>query len=68
MKRIKRNSRGRKKSKDFSKLSLFQKFGTKSGKQCPLSGKNAPDVNYKNIIKYIDWILIKYWVISVDID
>jgi len=49
MKRIKRNSRGRKKSKDFSKLSLFQKFGTKSGKQCPLSGKNAPDVNYKNI-------------------
>ena len=33
----------------FSKLSLFQKPGFKFFKPCPLSGKNAPVVDYKNI-------------------
>ena len=33
----------------FSKLSLFQKTGIKFFKPCPLSGKNAPVVDYKNI-------------------
>ena len=33
----------------FSKLSLFQKPGIKFFKPCPLSGKNAPDIDYKNI-------------------
>tara|TARA_Y100000590_G_scaffold375612_1_gene440638 strand:+ start:1672 stop:1944 length:273 start_codon:yes stop_codon:yes gene_type:complete len=33
----------------FSKLSLFQKPGIKFFKPCPLSGKNAPVVDYKNI-------------------
>ena len=33
----------------FSKLSLFQKPGIKFFKQCPLSGKDAPVVDYKNI-------------------
>ena len=33
----------------FSKLSLFQKPGIKFFKPCPLSGKNAPVIDYKNI-------------------
>ena len=33
----------------FSKLSLFQKPGIKFFKPCPLSGKDAPTVDYKNI-------------------
>ena len=33
----------------FSKLSLFQKPGIKFFKPCPLSGKNAPTIDYKNI-------------------
>ena len=33
----------------FSKISLFQKPGIKFFKPCPLSGKNAPVVDYKNI-------------------
>ena len=33
----------------YSKLSLFQKPDTKFFKPCPLSGKNAPIINYKNI-------------------
>jgi small subunit ribosomal protein S18 len=33
----------------YSKLSLFQKPDTKFFKSCPLSGKNAPIIDYKNI-------------------
>ena len=33
----------------YNKLSLFQKPDTKFFKPCPLSGKNAPILNYKNI-------------------
>ena len=33
----------------YSKLSLFQKPDVKFFKPCPLSGKNAPIINYKNI-------------------
>jgi len=47
MKRIKRNIK--KKPSSFSKLSLFQKPGFKFSKTCPLSGKDAPIVDYKNI-------------------
>ena len=39
----------KKKSTTYSKLSLFQKPGTKFFKPCPLSGKNAPIIDYKNI-------------------
>tara|TARA_B100001750_G_C15415873_1_gene550234 strand:+ start:308 stop:577 length:270 start_codon:yes stop_codon:yes gene_type:complete len=39
----------KKKSSTYSKLSLFQKPGTKFFKPCPLSGKNAPIIDYKNI-------------------
>jgi len=38
-----------KKNPNQSKLSLFQKTDIKFSKACPLSGKNAPDIDYKNI-------------------
>ena len=45
--------RNRKKTKSknskYSKLSLFQKPDMKFFKPCPLSGKNAPIIDYKNI-------------------
>ena len=48
---MKRNRRFKKKQKNsnYSKLSLFQRPEMKFLKTCPLSGKNAPTVNYKNI-------------------
>ena len=33
----------------YSKLNLFQRPDVKFFKPCPLSGKNAPVINYKNI-------------------
>ena len=47
MKRKKRNKK--KSSSSFSKLSLFQKPGIKFFRPCPLSGKNAPIIDYKNL-------------------
>ena len=47
---MKRNRKFKKKqSSRYSKLSLFQKPDTKFFKPCPLSGKNAPILDYKNI-------------------
>lgn len=43
-------------SNSLNKLSLFQKNDNKFSKICPLSTKNAPIVDYKNIVllkKYI---------------
>ena len=43
-------------SNSLSKLSLFQKTDGKFSKKCPLSVKNAPIIDYKNITllkKYI---------------
>ena len=37
------------KSSRYTRLSLFQKPDIKFFKPCPLSGKNAPILNYKNI-------------------
>ena len=37
------------KNSRYSPLSLFQKPDIKFFKPCPLSGKNAPIINYKNI-------------------
>jgi small subunit ribosomal protein S18 len=48
MKRKKRFKQKRKPS-SYSKLSLFQKPGIKFFKACPLSGKNAPIIDYKNV-------------------
>ena len=48
---MKKNKRFKKKQKNsnYSKLSLFQKPDMKLLKACPLSGKDAPKVDYKNI-------------------
>ena len=43
--RFKKNTR----NSNYSKLSLFQKPEMKFLKSCPLSGKNAPIIDYKNI-------------------
>ena len=40
---------GKKKNFKKSSLSLFQKADIKFSRTCPLSGKNAPDIDYKNI-------------------
>ena len=48
MKKRKKFNSKRKTSK-YSKLSLFQKPGIKFFRPCPLSGKDAPLVDYKNI-------------------
>jgi small subunit ribosomal protein S18 len=49
MKRNKKRGNNRRKSRNFSKLSFFQKTGSKQFKTCPLSGKSAPVIDYKNI-------------------
>ena len=48
MKKVK-NFRKNKKNYKSSKLSLFQKTDLKFSRTCPLSGKNAPILDYKNI-------------------
>ena len=48
MKRQKKHNTKRKTS-SYSKLNLFQKPGIKFFSPCPLSGKDAPLVDYKNI-------------------
>ena len=49
MKRNKKFKNKKKTGGKYSKLSLFQKPETKFFKQCPLSGKDAPIIDYKNI-------------------
>ena len=49
MKRNRKKGKGSDKKSKFSKLSLFQKPGIKFFRPCPLSGKNAPIIDYKNI-------------------
>ena len=48
MKRKKKNN-SKRKTTSYSKLNLFQKPGIKFFRPCPLSGKNAPLIDYKNI-------------------
>ena len=38
-----------KNSSSLNKLSLFQKSGVRFNRSCPLSVKNAPIIDYKNI-------------------
>ena len=51
MKKIKRKKKSNPKGRttSYSKLNLFQKPGIKFFRPCPLSGKNAPVIDYKNI-------------------
>ena len=48
MKKINRNKK-RSSQNNFAKLSIFQPQKYKFTKKCPLSGKGAPVVDYKNI-------------------
>ena len=48
MKRKKKNN-SKRKTTSYSKLNLFQKPGIKFFRPCPLSEKNAPLIDYKNI-------------------
>ena len=48
MKRKKKNN-SKRKTTSYSKLNLFQKPGIKFFRPCPLSGKDAPLIDYKNI-------------------
>ena len=48
MKRKKKNN-SKKRTSSYSKLNLFQKPGIKFFRPCPLSTKDAPLVDYKNI-------------------
>ena len=45
----KRNNRKKNSQSSFSKLSIFQNQKYKFKKKCPLSGKGAPVIDYKNI-------------------
>ena len=49
MKRTKNRNSKRKTSSYYSKLSLFQKPGQRFFRDCPLSVKDAPLIDYKNI-------------------
>ena len=45
----KRNNKKKTKQSNFAKLSIFQNQKYKFKKKCPLSGKGAPSVDYKNV-------------------
>ena len=45
----KKNIKKKNSQNNFSKLSVFQNNKYKFKKKCPLSGKGAPVVDYKNI-------------------
>ena len=45
----KRNSNKKYKQSNFARLSIFQPQKYKFKKNCPLSGKGAPVIDYKNI-------------------
>ena len=48
MKKINKNKK-RSSQNNFAKLSIFQPQKYKFKKKCPLSGKGAPIIDYKNI-------------------
>tara|TARA_Y100001970_G_C14131451_1_gene801940 strand:- start:380 stop:664 length:285 start_codon:yes stop_codon:yes gene_type:complete len=48
-KRKKTGKKNKPRNSNYSNINLFQKPGIKFFKSCPLSGKNAPVVDYKNI-------------------
>ena len=46
---MKRNNKKKPSQSNFAKLSIFQPQKYKFKKKCPLSGKGAPVIDYKNI-------------------
>ena len=45
----KRNNKKKTKQSNFAKLSIFQPQKYKFKRKCPLSGKGAPTIDYKNV-------------------
>ena len=45
----KRNNKKKSTQNNFSKLSVFQNQKYKFKKKCPLSGRGAPIIDYKNV-------------------
>ena len=45
----KKHDRKKQKQSNYSKLSIFQPQKYKFKRKCPLSGKNSPTIDYKNI-------------------
>ena len=45
----KKKDKSKRRTTSYSKLNLFQKPGIKFFRPCPLSGENAPLIDYKNI-------------------
>ena len=45
----KRNNKKKNTQSNFSKLSIFQNQKFRFKRKCPLSGKGAPTIDYKNI-------------------
>jgi small subunit ribosomal protein S18 len=46
---MKRNNKKKSTQSNFAKLSIFQPNKYKFKKKCPLSGKGAPVIDYKNV-------------------
>ena len=46
---MKRNNKRKSTQSNFAKLSIFQPNKYKFKKKCPLSGKGAPVIDYKNV-------------------
>ena len=46
---VKKSNKKRSNQSNFSKLSIFQNQKFKFKKKCPLTGKGAPIIDYKNI-------------------
>ena len=46
---MKRNNKKKSSQSNFAKLSIFQPNKYKFKKKCPLSGKGAPVIDYKNV-------------------
>ncbi len=46
---MKKKNRKKSSQSNFNKLSIFQTQKNKFKKKCPLSGKGAPIIDYKNI-------------------
>ena len=44
-----KKNRKKQSQSNFSKLSIFQPNKFKFKKKCPLSGKGAPSIDYKNV-------------------
>ena len=49
MKKKRRGKNLKRRNSTYSKLSLFQKPGQRFFRRCPLSTKDAPPIDYKNI-------------------